>query len=182
MTILPIKNFPDYFVSDNGDVFSKKTYHNKNPNLRKLKPYIINNGYKAIVLCNNNIKTKKLVHRLVAETFIPNTENKTDVNHIDGNKTNNNVSNLEWVTRSENIKHAFDVLGRKPSWLGKFGKQHASSKIVQQIKDGIVVAEYYGAAEAQRQTNVWWTAISKCCLGKAKTAGGYCWKFKENNN
>lgn len=73
------------------------------------------NGYVRFTLMFNNGKSKKdyYVHRLVAETFIPNPENKPEVNHIDGDKTNNHVSNLEWVTRSENGIHKYRVLGHK---------------------------------------------------------------------
>ena len=72
-----------------------------------LKPRIKNNLYFKVTLCKNNEIKAKYIHRLVAITFLPNPENKPQVNHIDGNKLNNNVDNLEWVTESENMQHAY---------------------------------------------------------------------------
>ena len=71
-----------------------------------LKTFIINSGYRAIKLTASGKKTHRLIHRLVAEAFLLNPGNKREVNHIDGNKLNNNVCNLEWVTSSENKQHA----------------------------------------------------------------------------
>ena len=102
-TMKQIKKYPDYFVTKEGLVFSSKT------NIY-LKFSYDKQGYQRVGLYTGNYKSKTIkVHRLVAETFIENTENKTDVNHIDGNKSNNNVYNLEWCTRSENIKHSFKI-------------------------------------------------------------------------
>jgi len=96
-----IKQYPNYFITEEGLVFSSKTN-------KFLRFSYDQQGYQRVGLYAGNYKSKTIkVHRLVAETFIDNIENKKDVNHIDGNKSNNNVSNLEWATRSENIKHAF---------------------------------------------------------------------------
>jgi len=95
-----ITEFPTYKIDENGNIYSKylKSF---------LQPKLGDNGYYEVTLFLDGKRHYKSVHRLVAETFIPNPENKLCVNHIDGNKLNNNVYNLEWVTHSENTKHAF---------------------------------------------------------------------------
>ena len=94
-----IPNFPNYTISIDGIIMGqtaeKAQTHGKN-------------GYKYVTVYANNTSKKLYVHRLMAELYIPNPENKRTVNHIDGDKHNNNLSNLEWHTDSENIQHAYD--------------------------------------------------------------------------
>ena len=97
-----INSYPDYQVSTSGRVNSMKHI-----NCKILKQFKNKGGYYHIGLCENGMRKNIDVHRLVAQTFIPNIDNKPQVNHIDGNKLNNRVDNLEWVTKSENEKHAF---------------------------------------------------------------------------
>jgi hypothetical protein len=85
---------------------SRRCY--KNGKIKILKPWINRQGYLIVDLCKNGKSKHFHVHRLVAQTFIPNPENKPEPNHEDGNKFNNHVSNLKWVTKSENIQHAMD--------------------------------------------------------------------------
>jgi len=100
---VPIKNYEGiYGINKKGDVYSAFSGKHINTDVN-------NFGYKRVVLCSNKIKKRFFLHKLVAETFIPNNENKEQVNHKDGNKQNNNVSNLEWVTPSENILHAWST-------------------------------------------------------------------------
>lgn len=169
-----IKDFPNYIITDTGDVYSIVGH------IKKIKPYN-SRGYLRVTLSKNNVNTHKSVHRLVAEAFIPNPGNKPQVNHKNGIKTDNRVENLEFCTASENTKHAFDVLGRKANkpWLNKFGKDNYLSKLVLQIQDGKIIAEFYGTQEAERKTNIKSSNIRKCCKGIRNTAGGYQWKYKE---
>lgn len=104
-----IDGFSGYYVDSKGNVYGKRG--------NVLRPSINHSGYQLVVLSNgsDNLKTVS-VHRLVALSFVPGYKEGLCVNHKDGNKLNNSAENLEWVTGSENIRHAVDVLGVK---LGK---------------------------------------------------------------
>lgn len=140
-------------------------------------------GYVRALIFDGCGKGKRyFVHRLVAQAFIPNPDNKPQVNHISGNKADNSVSNLEWCTRSENMKHRCNVLNIKPpkTGLGKFGKLNGYSRPVLQLKNGIVIREYECLAEAERVTGILCSNISSVCSNRkwCKSAGGYQWKYK----
>jgi len=99
----PINGFEGlYEISSYGRVKSFKSH----PSGKILKTNLDSNGYPKISLSKNGAKKDALVHRLVAEAYLPRVDGKTCVNHIDGNKANNRLDNLEWCTYSENIKHA----------------------------------------------------------------------------
>ena len=105
-----------------------KSLHKKKA--KNITPETDIHGYLRVILCKNGTKKNRMVHVLVAQAFIPNPENKKQVNHIDGNKRNNLVENLEWLTPSENIRHAFDM------GLRKTGCEHHMAKFTaEQVRD-----------------------------------------------
>lgn len=115
-------------ITDRYDISSYGRCRNKT---QIIKPYKHSNGYITYTLHINKKRKKIEAHRLVAQAFIDNPENKPSVNHIDGNKHNNNVNNLEWATHKENATHSIRVLKNpKPpkNFLGNFGKYHNRSK------------------------------------------------------
>ena len=114
--------YEGYFVTEQGDVFSTKY-----KNIKKLKLGSYPNGYLRINISNNNKPKGILVHRLIAETFIPNPENKCDVNHKNGIKTDNRVENLEWNTRKENIDHAISI-----GLMNMSGENNNNSKLTKE--------------------------------------------------
>ena len=93
--------YTDYLITEEGDVYSRKFRK-----LKKMKQQTNDDGYKTVDLRNNGIRKIYKVHRLVTETYIPNPDNLPEVNHIDEDKTNNNVDNLEWCTRQYNAQHS----------------------------------------------------------------------------
>jgi hypothetical protein len=101
LCMVKIENFPDYSIDKQGVVYSHK--YGKNKILKQQDHY---KGYKVVTLVHGEIKKTMKVHRLVANAFLSNDLNKEQVNHIDGNKTNNRLNNLEWTTQSENQLHA----------------------------------------------------------------------------
>ena len=113
MNISPVPGFENYYsVTEDGKVLSHSRIDARGHarNEKWLKPVPDGDGYPRVHLCVNGIKRKWQIHRLVALAFIANNDNKPTVNHIDGNKTNNDVSNLEWMTFEENSRHSTQVL------------------------------------------------------------------------
>lgn len=178
------KDIPNYFgkyqISNFGNV--KSTNYKSTKKERIMKPTINSSGYYKIELYKNGKSNIYYVHRLVALVFIPNPENKTQINHIDGNKTNNNVSNLEWVSVSENQIHAINLNLRKRSPMtGRTGKQNPNSKkILQYDMAGNFIAEWNGIAEAARQINGKACSISNNLCKRTKSSYGYIWKYADD--
>lgn len=147
-------------------------------------------GYKTVTLSKNGKSKTYRVHRLVAETFIPNPENKPQVSHLDESKDNNKVTNLRWATCKENInmplhriRASISHSGERSCRFGKRGYLSTNGKIVIQLdKNGNFIAEFGSQLEAARSVGSKdSTGISACCLGKQETAYGFKWKYKENH-
>lgn len=140
--------------------------------------------YIAVLLSKDTNKKLVKIHRIVASAFISNKENKPQVNHIDWDKSNNNVSNLEWCTPSENALHSIRILWNNnhlktnhPS-LWKFWKEHFNSKIVLQYDlNDIFIKQWDSLSDIWRilWISIW--HISSCCNWKKKTTGWFKWKY-----
>ena len=148
-----------FLVSSRGRIARKDNGH-------IFPPQINHEGYYQCGLCENGKGFLVKCHREVAKAFIENPYNKPCVNHIDGNKLNNDVSNLEWCTHKENSLHAVRVLGKKP--------KTPDGKKVKCIETGVV---YPSIEECARATgsNSW--HISACCHNRRKTHNGFHWMF-----
>lgn len=176
----PIQGYESlYEVSNLGNVKSlSKVRGCCNGGEKILKQQYAKSGYMIVGLCKNGKMKSFNVHKLVAKAFIPNFNNKPQINHIDGNKCNNKVDNLEWCTVSENVKHAYDNNLKKGAWVGqKDGKHPNSRKVAQYNKEMILIKIWDSMSEAHRETGVFVDSISKCCKKIYKTAGGYIWEY-----
>lgn len=111
---------------------------------KPIKPFINKGGYLEVSIYYNKKRYPTKMHRIIAFAFIPNPNNLKEINHIDGDKTNNNINNLEWCTRGENIKHAYNLGLRKPNKLyGDNSTFHKLSKIqVIEIREKYATKKY----------------------------------------
>lgn len=162
-----------YKISNMGNVLSLD--YNGTKKEIVLKNQVQTWGYLSVGLKNKHFA----LHRLVAKAFIPNPENKPCVNHINGNKKDNRVENLEWVTYSENEIHSINILGKKcyQPMKGRFGKDHNRSRSVLQISlDGFPIMEHESIELASKSTGVAKGNIWSCVDGRRNKAGGYLWK------
>lgn len=150
----------NYSVSDIGEIRNDNTGY-------ILKP-AIQQGYAHIIIYIDTRPKRVKIHRLVATAFIPNPENKPYVNHIDGIRSNNVVSNLEWVTASENTRHAVNT--------GLFLPTREKG-VTQYALSGEKLAEFPSTMEAGRATNSSPEKIVLCCQRKRKTHNNFQWRY-----
>lgn len=139
-----------------------------------LKTSIMKNGYEIIGLGRKSDRKMHLIHRLVAEAFIPNPDNLPQVNHKDENPLNNCVTNLEYVTSEANCNYGKHNKNIKDSLTNN---DKISQRIVQKSLDGIVLNIYPSVREASRITGYNNGNISRCARGIYKSAGGYKWEY-----
>ena len=174
-----VKGYEDiYKVSEKGIVIAiprlikcGNTY--KLRSLCKMTPMQNLNGYWCIKLSYQETRERKLLHRIVAEAFIPNPNNFPFVNHKDENINNNTASNLEWCSPSYNVNYGTASLRKSE----KLTNGIQSKPVLQFSKEGHLIKEFPSIHEAQR-VGFDTSAISKCCMGKYKTHKGYIWKYK----
>lgn len=171
-----------YQVSNLGRVKSLERLANDRGSYRKIEEKIKNmrlgeRGYLIINLSKNNQLKTYRVHRLVAETFIDNPQKYSQVNHKDGNKQNNCISNLEWCNNSYNQKHAyFNNLNKR-----RYGSSNPNSKKVNQYDlEGKFIKIWSSIVEASKKLNIKHSGICSCCDGTYKTSGGYIWRYADD--
>ena len=169
-----------YKVSNQGRIYS--LISNKFLKTRKEK-----SNYLLIDLCKNGKKKTYSVHRLVASTFLPNPSNLPQVNHKDENPSNNHLENLEWCDAKYNTNYGSrtERMLQNPNYqatrekCSKAAAEKCSKPVLQFTRQGEFVKEYPSTCEAERQTKIPKSNISRCCLEKRKSAGKYLWRFKE---
>ncbi|WP_407391604.1 HNH endonuclease [Carnobacterium jeotgali] len=158
-----IQGFEAYLVSDMGNVFSKASN-------KEISKHVVNRGYYRVNLWKNGKGKTAYVHRLVLQTFGEGYEKET-VNHIDGNKLNNHINNLEWSTYSENNKHAIDTgLNGSKQRRNKKG----SIQVEQRDLNGNLIETYPSFRQAERETGVTATEIG-IGIKKGWKYGGFIW-------
>jgi len=183
----PVAGFEGrYDVSNTGEVFSRLTN-------KILKHNITPSGYHSVELFRETGKSSRmLIHRIVATAFLPNPFGYPQINHIDENKANNNVANLEWCSAKYNMnygemaKKRHSLIDYTPMWRKELARKNGKSAckpVIQYSKSGDFIARFESAKEAARETGINASHIGECCQGhKVKSAGGYVWKYERSED
>lgn len=175
---VPILGWEEFYeISSDGKVYSKprrvtsgnkyKTRGIRMTKFKEKKPFKTKNGYLVVELKNNRMSEKYSIHRLVAIHYLENPNNYLEVNHKDGNKNNNHRDNLEWINKSGNMKHSYDIGIRKP----------ANSKAIESRSEFGEIRNYKSITEAAKELKLTRSCISDCLAGKQKQTGGYTFKY-----
>ena len=161
-TFVKIEGFEKYEVSNLGKVRNIKSG-------RMLKPHLNHNGYLKHHLYRHDKQKELFLHRILATAFIDNPGKKPQVNHIDENKLNNDLSNLEWCTERENAIHGTRT---------KRVAEKLSQKVIQLDLNDNILNVFKSMRQAEREAGIDATSISACCNGKRKSAGRFKWRRK----
>lgn len=168
-----IKQFPNYAVSNLGRV--------KNINKKVeiiLKPCKQSTGYLYVSFYNGPKRANQLIHRLVAAAFIQSDQNRPFINHIDGNKQNNVVENLEYCTHQENIDHSIKTgLKTKKPNLNQYGCNPSSKAVNQYSLSGELINTFVSVRFAMISTGIDQASINKVCKGQRNHAGKFIWRY-----
>lgn len=169
-----------YTISTDGVVYSMWNNRGKPRTIpMQLKTRLCPGGYLVVALWDGSNYQYSRIHRLIATAFIPNLENKPQINHINGNKHDNKVENLEWCTVQENSVHAYKLgLWKSPkTMLGKFNEKHPRSLPIDQLTlEGEYLQSFPSINEAGRQ-GFHMSNLVSVLKGRQFSSGGYCWRY-----
>jgi len=161
---VPITDYEDfYMVSNYGNIYSLK-------NRKMLALAKSSGGYLCVSLYKNKKNCTKNVHRFVAKHFISNEGNFDQVNHIDGNKENNKVNNLEWCSAKHNSRHYLE---------NNLKKNFGCKEVHQYDLNDVFIKSWRSLADVRRKIGICQTSIYYCCSGKLKTAGKFKWTYNK---
>lgn len=180
-----IEGYEGYYqVSNLGNVRSLNYRHHGG--VHNLKQSVLPEGYLFVILWKNKATKMFYVHRLVGQAFLDNPHKYPEVNHIDENKQNNSVKNLEWCSSQYNtnysrLKHPERYVTTMNGKRTKKVTKYSLRPVKQQTRDGMLIKQWNNISEIVRELNVCHSAIAECCKGIRKTAYGFKWEFADKN-
>lgn len=193
-----IKGYEGIYQISNTGLVRRLEWRQKRENMtvtykeRTRRVYINSMGYPCVTLSKDGKSKPYTIHRMLAEAFIPNPDNKPCVDHINTITTDNRLENLRWVTHKENTRNPITYKKLSEQFRDKeFIKQSVITRknkygkildVYQFQEDGTFVAKYYSACQAQRETGINYQLILKTCRGEYRSAGGYFWSYKKEFN